>query len=125
MIITIVNIQHEQQRYETVGDWQWDDGGNLTITVSDMGDWKYNFLVAFHELVEVMLCRARGIPQKEVDEFDIVYEAMRKDGDTSEPGDSPLAPYCKEHRTATNMERVMAEELEVVWEEYDEAVGNL
>lgn len=125
MLITITDIPHEQQRYETVGDWQWDKKGNLLITISDMSNWRYNFLVAFHEQIEVMLCRARGISQKEVDTFDISYEALRPEGDTSEPGDDPKAPYYKEHQFATKLEREMAKELNVDWEAYNETVINL
>src|SRR5271168_4307441 len=108
MLITIVTIPHDQQRYETCGDWQWDKKGNLLITVSDMKNWRKNFLVAYHELIEVMLCRARSISQQEVDGFDLQYEAVRPPDDiTSEPGDSPLAPYNKEHVFATKQEREM------------------
>jgi hypothetical protein len=34
--IVIDTIQHSQQRYPTVGDWQVDKAGNLHITVSRM-----------------------------------------------------------------------------------------
>ena len=125
MLITITDIKHEQQRYPTVGDWVWDANGNLLITISDMGDWRYNFLVAFHEQVEVMLCRKRGITQEEVDQFDMAYEAQRKEGDTSEPGDSRLAPYYNEHQFATKLEREMARELGVDWDDYNEKVLSL
>lgn len=125
MLITIIDIKHEQQRYETVGDWQWDEKGNLVITISDMGDWRYNFLVAFHEQVEVMLCRKRGITQEEVDQFDMAYESQRKENDTSEPGDSRLAPYYNEHQFATKLEREMARELGVDWDDYCEKVNSL
>lgn len=125
MIITITDIQHDQQRYKTCGDWQWDKKGNLLITVSDMKNWKYNFLVAFHEQIEVMLCRDRGITQEEVDNFDLEYEARRPEGDISEPGDSSMAPYYNEHQLATKMEKEMAAALNVDWEDYNETVVNL
>jgi hypothetical protein len=122
--ITIKTIPNESQRYPTVGDWVW-DGERLTIYVSDMGDWKAEFLVAYHELAEVMLCRDRGISQESVDAFDKAYEAKRPEGDESEPGDSPDAPYRKEHFFATNMERLMSEQLGVNWQEYDSKVAGL
>jgi hypothetical protein len=125
MLITITDIKHNQQRYPTVGDWVWDANGNLLITISDMGDWRYNFLIAFHELIEVMLCRKRGITQEEVDQFDMVYEKQRKENDFSEPGDSRLAPYYNEHQFATKMEREMARELGVDWDDYNEKVLSL
>lgn len=125
MLITIVVIDHAQQRYETIGDWQWSSKGDLTITVSDMKDWRYNLLVARHELDEAILCRDKSISQKEVDQFDVAYEAVRLDGDTSEPGDDPKAPYYNEHQFATKLEREMARELNVDWEKYNEAVNSL
>src|SRR5258706_10041977 len=125
MIITIIIIDHKQQRYKTVGDWQWDKKGNLIITVSNMKDWRYNFLVAFHEQIEVMLCRARGITQEQVDNFDIEYEARRLPTDESEPGDSVLAPYHNEHMFATKLEIEMAKELGVDWNEYENKINSL
>lgn len=125
MKITIEVIPHDKQRYPTAGDWQWDAYGNLKITVSNMNNWRYEFLVAFHELMEVMLCRSRGITQEQVDGFDIRYEQDREEGDTSEPGDDPNAPYSKEHFFATSMEKLLADELRLDWEKYDETVANL
>lgn len=123
--IVIKTIPHEGQRYATVGDWQWKSDGRLVITVSDMKDWKKEFLVARHELDEVMLCRARGITQEQVDRFDIDYEASRLEGDTSEPGDSLDAPYRAEHFFATSIERLLAAELKVDWTNYEEVINSL
>ena len=71
MKVTIEVIPNNQQRYSTCGDWQW-DGDNLTISVSKMGDWRYEMLVAFHELAECLICRHRGIQQEQVDDFDTI-----------------------------------------------------
>lgn len=125
MRIYVNVIPHRSQRYDTVGDWIFGDNGNLTINVSDMKDWRYEFLVAFHELIEAMLCKQRGISQEEVDDFDIAFEARRVRGDLSEPGDNALAPYYNEHQFATCLERLMALELGVIWKEYDEKVSSL
>lgn len=125
MRISIRTIPHDTQRYPTVGDWIWDKNGDIIITVSDMKNKKFEFLVAFHELIETMLCKERGIKQEEVDDFDISYEAKRNFGDDSEPGDSLKAPYYNEHQFATCLERLMALELGVNWKEYDEKVSSL
>lgn len=125
MKITIETIPHNGQRYPTVGDWFYDEVGNLTIKVSDLGDWRYNALVGLHELVEVLKCKRDGVTQESVDAFDIEYEKNRPEGDVSEPGDSPNAPYRQQHCLATGIERIMAEELGVVWEECDTAVISL
>lgn len=121
MKIQIETIPHAEQRYETVGDWFRDKDGTLHIKVSDMGNDKYALLVAIHELIEVSLCEHRGITQGQVDAFDMEFEANRKDGDESEAGDDPAAPYGKEHRFATGIESLMASELDVNWKEYEDA----
>jgi len=143
MKITIETIPHDKQRYPTVGDWfftkdverphetemgpgsLWIPTENLTIRVSDMGDWRYNALVGLHELVEVLKCKHDGVSQESVDQFDIEFEKNRAKGDDSEPGDSPDAPYKKQHCLATGIERIMAAELGVDWKAYDDAVMSL
>ena len=37
MNITIKTIAHDKQRYDTVGDWWFDDEGDLQIRVSRVG----------------------------------------------------------------------------------------
>lgn len=125
MKIEMITIPHDAQRYDTCGDWEIGKDGSISISVSDMGNEDYALLVALHELVEVWFCRKRGISQKSVDDFDIAYENARKDGDISEPGDSTKAPYFLEHRFATKIERQVAAQLGVNWEEYDNAVNDL
>lgn len=124
MKITIETIQHDSQRYETVGDWWFDEAGNLEIRVSNMGNWKYEALVAFHELAEVLLCKDRGITTEMVDAFDKAFEARRA-GNTDEPGDDPACPCRKEHFFATTVERALSAELGVDWAEYDNKVSGL
>lgn len=125
MNIIIETIPHKLQSYETVGDWRRDADGNLRIFVSrEIGD-KFALLVAIHELVEVALCEERGITCEQVDAFDHEYETNRKEGDESEPGDHPEAPYRKEHFFATNIERLMAAEMGVDWKVYGETIMKL
>lgn len=128
MNITIQTILHESQAYDTVGNWRFDQNGNLLIEVSAMGDWRYELLVALHELIEVGLCKHRGISQESVDAFDIQYESERASGLHTledEPGDDPAAPYKKEHFFATNLERLMAAELGVDWDQYGRKIVEL
>ena len=124
--IEIKTIPHDQQRYPTVGDY-WIDpkSGKLQIMVSEMGDWRYEALVAFHELAEYLQITHQDISIEEIDRFDIDYEASRGEGDFSEPGDSPLAPYHKAHLVATDLESVLAMRLGVDWAEYDKRVCSL
>jgi len=124
MKVVIETIPHDQQRYPTVGDWTW-EGDTLKIFISEMGDWRYEMLVAFHELAECLICKQRGITQGSVDTFDIAYEVKRQDGDDSEPGDDPSAPYYQEHQFATCVERLLALQLGVDWKTYDAAIGDM
>lgn len=128
MNITIKTVPHNDQAYETVGNWRFDQDGNLLIEVSDMENWKYELLVALHEMIEVSLCKDRNIVQTVVDEFDINYEKEREEGKHApedEPGDDPAAPYRREHFFATSLERLMAAELGVDWEKYEKTVVSL
>lgn len=126
MKIVIETIPHHEQRYDTCGDWVVDKENKIIqIRVSELTDWKHEFLVGFHELMEVVLCLDRGITTEAVDKFDFAYEANRSVEDISEPGDHPDAPYRKEHFFATSLERLMATELKVDWQKYDDDVFSL
>src|SRR5438874_9307603 len=112
MKIHIETIPHDQQRYPTVGDY-WEENGVEQVRVSQMRDWRYEVLVAVHELIEMAITKHRGIEEAAISEFDINFEKTREQGlVTGEPGDHVKAPYRKEHFFATNLERLFAAELE-------------
>lgn len=146
MKILIETIRHEDQRYDTCGDWTVSPTGNWHISVSSLHNWRREVLIAIHELIEMALCRHKGISTKDVDDFDVDYqrklqhlaecndgtacrdanhEQLRKETSAEEPGDSKLAPYYKQHQIATGIERLLAAELEVNWLEYEDQVSNL
>lgn len=118
-------VPHSLQRYETVGDWEINRNGKLKITVSELGNEKYEKLVALHELVEVILCEAAGITDGQVTDFDKAFEARREEGNTDEPGDDPHSPYRHEHRIATIVEMIVADALGVDWRDYEEKINAL
>jgi hypothetical protein len=122
--IVIDTIPHSRQRYPTVGDWQIDKAGNLHITISKMSDQRYEFLIGMHEAIEAYLAIHAGVSPEAVDKFDRVYEAPRKRGDDSEPGDDSKAPYYRQHQIATAVERLLAVELGVDWSAYDREVSS-
>lgn len=126
MNIAIRTIPHAEQRYETVGDWIFGQDGSLEIRVSDMGNWKYEVLVGLHEAIEALLCHDRGITTEMVDAFDVQWEKDHPNevqgGGPEEPGDDPDCPYRKEHFFATSVERLLAAEFGVDWDEYDSAI---
>lgn len=119
-------IDHDSQRYDTVGDWVYgNQPGEFHVTVSNMGNRDYEFCVAIHELVEAYLLRKRGVTQRQVDEFDNNFEANRPDGNIEEPGFDITAPYYKEHFFATGLEMLLAEKLNLNWQEYESTVNSL
>ena len=123
--VVIEIIPHKKQRYETVGDWKRNKHGTLEIKVSDMGDKRYAMLVAVHELIETLLCEHDGVDEKDVTAFDVAFESCRMPGNADEPGDDPKAPYVRQHCVATAVERLLAAELGVSWNEYDKKVNSL
>ena len=128
MKISIQTIPSESQRYPTSGDWIIHSNGDIDIFVSKMNDWRYEVLVAFHELCEVLICKHIGISQESVDEFDIKFEKDRENGLHSkyeEPGDHCDAPYRIPHFISTNCERILALALGVDWYKYESCVENL
>ena len=68
-----------------------------------MPDWRHSALVVVHELVEMILTKARNIDWKDIDEFDM--NGLGKDSD--DPGSMPEAPYHKEHVFAEKIERML------------------
>jgi hypothetical protein len=117
-------VMHSQQRYDTVGDYQ-EAHGFISFTISDMCNWKYEALVAVHELVEKILVNARGIKDADIDKFDMDFERDRDLGDENEPGDALAAPYHYEHVFATKVERMLADQLGIDWDAYDRTVLGL
>ena len=130
MKIVIKTIPHKKQRYPTVGDYWVDKRGTFQIRVSRFGKrgWKYELLIAVHELIEQVLCLDRGIKEKAITAFDIQFEEESRQGckhQTEEPGDDPRAPYIKEHKFATLVESILARELDVDWKRYERAIERL
>ncbi len=123
--LRINTVPDDQQRYNTVGDYYVNEKGEKVFVISDMKDWRYELLTAVHELVESAICRHRGISDEAIDRFDEAYEAARPEGDVSEPGDDPQAPYYEAHQFSNTVEKMIADELEVDWDAYTRTVDKL
>lgn len=109
LYIDIQSVPAEHQRYDTAGDWYYEqsDPNHLSIVTTQHPDWRFSFLVALHELVEAALCKQAGITQAMVDEFDMTHEYL------DDPGMSLDAPYHKQHLAAATVEYNIARELGV------------
>jgi len=112
MKLEVLTIEHDAQRYVTLGDY-WEDDDGLHIRISRLGDWRYEALVLIHELVELLLVRAAGIEIAAVDAWDTQHL------DLEEPGAHPDAPYHRQHAFAEGVERCVALALGVVWADYE------
>jgi hypothetical protein len=114
MKINIEQIPHSEQRYNTVGDWRIDEN-TITVKVSSELGHRNAHLVAIHELVEAVLCLWHGVKEADVDAWDLEHEEP-------EPGELRNCPYQKEHQIASIVEQLVAHELDVDWEMYEDQI---
>jgi hypothetical protein len=113
-VIRVEVIPHKDQRYNTLGDWLFENGGKtLVIRVSNSGDWRSDILVAVHEIVEAVLCQNDGVTSAQVDDFDM------KHPDLAEPGDDPASPYVHQHCAAMAVERLLASLMKYPWDAHE------
>ena len=119
--ITIYFQDASAMRYPTAGDYLEKENEEWAVFVARTEDWRHQFLVLMHELVEMALTKHRGIRWSEIDSFDM--EGGGKDSD--DPGALATAPYHKEHMFAENVERFIADELGVDWNDYNTALDAL
>lgn len=118
-------IPHEQQRYNTAGDYFTDVNGVEQFRISLLSENKFEHLAMIHEIVERVLTFHAGVTNEAVDEFDISFEKRRATEILGEPGDDPTAPYYRMHQIATIVERIVAAELGVDWHRYELALNDL
>lgn len=139
MKISVEQVPHENQRYDTVGDWEF-DGDDLLVNVSELYlkirvpkasstpvsinyDIKTvraedsEFLVAIHEIIEAYLCKRAGITTEQVDAWDMNFMG---DG---EPGGDPGAPYFEQHKKAGIIEEILCSFLGLKWENHEKIVN--
>jgi len=138
MKIIIETIPHKDQRYPTVGDWQFHNkdcsplslkfaenvpefADHLHIKVSDTGNDWMNFLVARHELDEAMICARLGVTQEQVDKYDLAHPEAGVDCFS----DNLDAPYSTAHNLALASEYQMSQVLGIDWREYSNKLDEL
>lgn len=126
--ISIKSIPGDLQRYPTCGDYWYDDMGILQVRVTEMGNSFYETLIAIHEITEELLTKHRGLTEQKIMDFDIYYEARRKQGlvpEDSEPGFSNESPYLKEHTLATAIEMQICAMAGESWIDYERILNEL
>lgn len=128
--IDIQFIPHDEQRYNTVGDWWYDDAtadfpcGTARIRISKLTSGRMMAALALHELVEMWLCQFFNVDQMLVDAFDRDFMLLHPNDD-AEPGDDPEAPYHIQHGFATAVERMFIAACGINWKEYDDILHTL
>lgn len=133
-LIEVRVVRHDEQRYDSWGDWIWDADGRLLINLSAMTDQRHDFLGAVHEILEALVCRYTGVTQEQVDAFDFPYEEARGKGIktatcgcpiTEDPGMDAHAPYRHAHVFAMGVEYGLARIINVDAAEYDKGCIDL
>ena len=124
MDYAIRTIPHEDQRYNSPGDYRFREYGVVLfectdITVSDLGNEDYSFLVALHEFIEEHLTRKRGIPENVIYQWDIDHS------ESDDPGSIDGCPYFAEHAFAMYIEKQVCSKLGIDWNEYDASFSKL
>jgi hypothetical protein len=120
--IVMQTIPTRFHRYATIGDWKIGEIFNtlkFTILASRELGITYSFLIFLHELVESFLCYKHGITDKQVLEWDLAHEGA------DEPGEVLGAPYFKEHEAASFIEQIMADFLDVKWQDYTDTINKV
>lgn len=121
MIPKIIRMPISEQRFTTLGDWWESDAGNFAIAISEMPDWRHEFLVLIHELTEWAICQAKGVPTADCDAFDAMWEkelGQGLHGLEEEAGFDRRCPYRKGHVWGYRMERFFCFLLGASWKEY-------
>jgi len=128
MKIIIETIPHNNQRYNTCGDWTWEDNfKTLHVKVSEMIDIvnvvSHTYMeatIGLHEVIEALQCQADGVLSKTVDDFDLSQDTTDDCEKLDiEPGDHPDAPYKQQHTLATGFERILCFCFGIPWYEYE------
>jgi len=123
-------------RFDDVGDYNFEiaskghSGNNviLKIYVAEMGNEKYEFLVALHEFIESYLLYLRGADFQGIDEWENQFTKETRKGlrpENAIAGEQEDCPYKDEHRLAIEVEKMVAKYLGVNWEEYEKYLDEL
>lgn len=127
MNIYVRCIPQDQHRFTTIGDW-WEDGDVLEVRISAELDWRYQFAVLFHELIEFGICKVAGITTVECDAFDALFEREYEFGKwprSVEAGFDKRCPYRRGHVWGSRFERLVIFLLGASWSGYIDACDKL
>jgi hypothetical protein len=89
---------------------------DIWIHVLDTGSLIYNMIILVHEIAEIVMIQARGIPLAIINAYDEAHP------DVDDPGDESDSPYNKEHSLSLAIERIICAYLGISWKAYDTIV---
>jgi len=114
-------IPHEKQRLNEQGDWWW-DGDTLQVRASELGDWRYNFLLLAHEMDEAVFCRYNHITTTMVDQ-DQIWASQHPEIENNPDSFSGYPGSCLQvqHNDALALEWIRSRILGVNWQDYGDA----
>lgn len=119
--IVCTTIPQKSQRYETAGDYFKEPTEDaILFRVSKMTP-DAEFSVFIHECIEWYLTQKRGIEMSEIDSWDMEKVFYQDPKNSKDPGKSKKAPYYREHKFATKIEKLIVKELGLNWKEYDKS----
>lgn len=116
-----------ENRVTTLGDWGEDENG-FWMTITEMSDWRMEFLVLIHELTEWAICQYMGVTTEEADAFDALFEKEYAQGlhpIEQEAGFDKRCPFRKGHIWGARMERLFSWFLGVNWDHYGDVAYNM
>ena len=102
-LTVISTVPPSQQRYDTLGDYQFTKTGCLHLQVSqEENNLLEEVQTVVHELGELGLCLLMGITVQSIDEWD-----MGEGRDLPDPGADPRAPYHLPHMCMLEVEKII------------------
>jgi hypothetical protein len=117
--VSIQEIDHSAQRYNTVGDWYPGPAGWKMVLVSKMSDRRLAKLIAIHELIEMWCCEEDGITSDMVDDWDFNHENYEDEEYWKG------CPYRDQHLFAESIERMLADRWGVIWDKYGDVIEEM
>lgn len=117
-LIQTATIPHKSQRYDTAGDYRTHGFVDWYYVSENPLGWKAELAVLIHEMIEYQLCKEAGIKEEDITKFDI-------ESGHDDPGSLKSAPYHKQHKIATKIEKYVVKQLGLDWAEYDDSFSQL
>lgn len=99
-------------RNNQLGDY-YKKGKTDFFEIKKLGNKDQEKLVFLHEFIEQWLTEREGIREEDIFAFDEAHP------NCPEPGMLPDSPYRKQHIFAENIERIVAHEIGINFEEYN------